>query len=135
MPAPQLNDFLKSINYEKTNLLEDPETSDENEKAYLPYIVNRCLSYFPDTLFMVQEMNTVPFLDKKLQYQYLLNIIRPRKRFHKWEKADVGDDIAVVKEYYGYSNSKAKEALKILTSEQLEYLKIRLNKGGKGKGK
>lgn len=128
---PQLSEFLNSINSTKESLMEDLDTRDEVEKDYSPFVVNRCLSYFPDTLFIVNQINEHAFLDKKLQYDYLLNSIRPRKRFSKWQKPDVVENIDVVKEYFGYSNAHAKEALTILSSDQLEYIKDRLFKGGR----
>lgn len=132
---PELGQFLNSINNTKENLLKDPETLYQTEKDYAPFVTNRCLSYFPDTLFIVNQINEVPFVDKKMQYDFLLNSIRPRKRWSPWQKPGVVDDIDVVKVYYGFSNEKAKEALKILSPDQLNYIKDRLYKGGRTKGK
>ena len=98
----KLGDYLNAINHSKKRLL---DTDDEFvEKQYAPYVVNRCLSYFPDTIFHANQMNCIPSMDKKMHFDYLLNIIRKRKRFSKWLKAE-GDssNIEVVKEYYNYS--------------------------------
>ena len=124
-----LKDYLNSINYTKENLL---DSEDEMwEKKYPPFIVNRCLSGSQDTLMLVNEINQYPHLDKKLQFDFLLNSLRARKRFTRWLKSDKIDDLEYVKEYYGYSNEKAKSALKILNDEQIKTIKDSLNKGGK----
>ena len=108
------------------------DTEDEMwEKKYPAIIVNKCLSAFPETIMLVNEMNMRGHLDKKLQFDFLINSIRPRKRFAKWLKASKVKDIEYVKEYYGYSHAKARSALEILTDSQLEYIKEKLNKGGK----
>ena len=122
-------EFLNSINMTKKDIMVD----DIAEKAYLPYIVNRSLSYFNDTVLMANEMNTKHHLDNKLQYSFLINIVRKRKRFSKWNKPELENDIEVVKEYYGYSNEKARQVLPLLSSSQLSELKIKVNKGGRTK--
>ena len=125
----ELRDYLNAINHSKKNLM---DTDDEMwEKKYPPFIVNKCLSAFPETLMLVNEMNMRTHLDRKLQFDFLLNSIRPRKRFAKWLKASKVKDIEYVKEYYGYSNEKAKAALDILNDEQISAIKTRLNKGGR----
>mgnify|MGYP005997057691 CR=1 FL=1 len=126
----KLGDYLNAINHSKKRLL---DTDDEFvEKQYAPYVVNRCLSYFPDTIFHANQMNCIPSMDKKMHFDYLLNIIRKRKRFSKWLKAE-GDssNIEVVKEYYNYSERKAREALKILSASDLKSMREYLSKGGK----
>ena len=125
----ELNHYLNAINYEKKNLM---DTDDEMwEKKYPPYVVNRCLAPFTDTIMLVNEMNKLHHLDKKLQFDFLLNSIRTRKRFAPWLKEEKIDNLECVKEYYGYSNEKAKSALKILNDEQIKTIKDSLNKGGK----
>ena len=125
----ELKEYLNAINHSKKNLM---DTEDEMwEKKYPPFIVNKCLSAFPETLMLVNEMNMRTHLDKKLQFDFLLNSIRPRKRFAKWLKASKIKDIEYVKEYYGYNNEKAKSALDILSNEQVKTIKDSLNKGGK----
>ena len=125
-------DFVKSINYKKTDLLADDEDG-QIEREYVSYIVNRSLSYTSDTVLHANECNRRPFLDKKLQYHYLLNSVRPKNRFGKWLKTDVEEKIEVIKQYYGYSNEKAREALSILTKEQIELIKLSQDKGGRKK--
>ena len=125
----ELKDYLNAINYQKTNLL---DTDDEMwEKKYPPFIINKCLAPFPDTIFLVNEMNKHHQLDKKLQFDFLLNSLRTRKRFTPWLKASKQKNLEYVKEYYGYNNEKAKSALKILNDEQIKTIKDSLNKGGR----
>ena len=120
-------DFLNSINSTKKDLMEDPDT----EKQYVPFVVNRSLSYFPDTVAIANEMNKYHHLDAKLQYQFLINIVRKRKRFSKWVKPEVQNDVDVVKEYYGYSNEKARQVLPLLTPSHIITLRNKVNKGGR----
>ena len=113
----------------------DLMVDDIAEKGYAPFMINRSLSYFNDTVLMANEMNTKHHLDNKLQYSFLINIVRKRKRFSKWNKPELEYDIDVVKEYYGYSNEKARQVLPLLTSSQISELKIKVNKGGTGRKK
>lgn len=120
-------DFLNSINSTKVNLLDkDPE----NINQYNSFLVNRSLSYFPDTVLISNEMNRLHHIDARLQHDFLINIIRRKKRFSKWDKPQ-STDIECIKEYYGYSDSKAKQIIGLLTSEQLQELKHKVNKGGR----
>ena len=120
-------DVLNSINYTKENLFEDPQSF----KEYSAFMVNRGLSYFPDTILYANEMNQWPQIDKDMQYQYFLNSIRPMKRkFQPWQKSKNDENIDCVKTYFGYSNQKAKEALRILTDEQIAEIKRKTDKGG-----
>ena len=100
-------------------------------KKYPPFIINKCLAPFPETVHLVNEMNVNHHLDSKLQYDFLLNSIRPRDRYTPWLKAKKIKNLEYVKEYYGYSNEKAKSALTILNDEQIEFIKNKLNKGGR----
>ena len=120
-------DYVTAINYSKKNMIVD----EESEKAYLPYMTNRSLSYFQDTVAVANAMNQYHILDNKLQFDFLINIVRKRKRFSKWIKPEIVSDLDVVKEYYGYSNDKAKQALTILTTENLNDIRIRISKGGR----
>jgi len=120
-------DFVNAINSTKKDLMVD----DITEKQYAPYIVNRQLSYFQDTVLLANEMNRYHQLDHKLQFHFLLNTVRNRKRFSKWVKPEVESDLGVVKEYYGYSNDKARQALTILSPDQIEFLKKETRKGGR----
>lgn len=120
-------DFLNTINQTKIDLIaEDSET----EKEYNSFLINRGLSYFNDTVMLANEMNVYHDLDKKLQYHFFLNMVRPRKRFSKWYKKESDTDIEAIKEYYDYSDSQAIQALSILSKSQLAEIKIRLEKGG-----
>ena len=108
------------------------DTEDEMwEKKYPPFIVNKCIAPFTDTLILVNEINQLHHLDKKLQFDYLLNSIRPRKRFTPWVKAKKLKNLEYVKEFYGYNNEKAKVALELLDEKQISAIKERLNKGGR----
>ena len=120
-------DFLNDINYGKSNIMVD----DITEKQYNAFMVNRGLSYFNDTVLMENEMNLNAHLDNRLQFDFLINIVRKKKRFSKWAKAQISDDVEVVKQYYGYSNEKAKNACKLLSSDQIEQLRKKVYKGGK----
>lgn len=124
----ELKDWLNSINQTKNNIMnEDPSS----EKEYAPYIINRCLSGFVDTILYVNELNLNSHLDKKLQYDFYLNSIRTKKRFSPWMRKEEIKDLELVKSYYGYSNEKAKQALNILNKEQLKHIKLQLDTGGK----
>ena len=122
-----LFDFVNSINYSKKDIMET-----ENENEYNSFMVNR-LSYFSDTVGIANEMNIKHHLDNRLQYQFLINIIRKRKRFSKWIKPEIENDIDVVKEYYGYSNEKARQILSLLTPSQIDIIRNKVNKGGRRK--
>ena len=123
----ELKDWLNSINFTKENLIEeDPSVI----KDYPPYIVNRCLSGHLDTVMFANEMNKFPNLDKDLQYHFFLNTLRKKKRFSPWLRKDKVTDLEIIKQYYGYSNEKALQALKILTPDQINFIKQRLDIGG-----
>ena len=122
----ELKDWLNSINFTKENLMEDPTV----KKDYPPYIINRCLSGHLDCVMFVNEMNKYSFLDKDLQYSFYLNTLRKKKRFSPWLRKDKVTDLEIIKQYYGYSNEKASQALKILTPEQIKFIKQRLDTGG-----
>ena len=129
----ELKDYLNAINHEKKNLM---DTDDEMwERKYPAFIVNKCIAPFPDTIHLVNEMNLHNHLDKKLQFDFLLNSIRTRKRFTPWMKASKQKNLEYVKEYYGYNNEKARSALKILSDEQIKAIKDSLDKGGRNNGK
>jgi len=122
----ELKDWLNSINFTKENLIEDPSSV----KDYPPYIVNRCLSGHLDCVLFANEMNKYSFLDKDMQYSFYLNTLRKKKRFSPWLRKDKVTDLEIIKQYYGYSNEKASNALKILTPEQIKFIKQRLDTGG-----
>ena len=125
----ELKDYLNAINYTKEPLLDSDD--EQWEKKYYPFIVNKCVAPFPDTVMLVNEINQLPHLDKRLQFDFLINSLRPRKRFTPWLKAKKLENLEYVKEYYGYNNEKAKEALDILNDEQISAIKRKLDKGGK----
>jgi|TARA_B110000977_G_C10664796_1_gene333293 hypothetical protein len=129
----ELKDYLNAINHTKEKLM---DTEDEEwERKYPPFIVNKCLAPFPDTILLLNEINQYPSIDKKLQFDFLINSLRPRKRFTPWVKAKKLEDIEYVKEFYGYNNEKAKVALTILNNDQIATIKQKLNKGGKQNGR
>jgi|TARA_B100000768_G_scaffold181855_1_gene206910 hypothetical protein len=120
-----LNPFelIKSISNDKKDIL-------ENEKDYNAFMVNRGLSYFPDTVIYANEMNKFHHLDGRLQYQFLINTIRKRNRFSKWNKSIESESINTIKEYYGYSNEKARDVLPLLSNENLKTIRGRIQHGG-----
>ena len=120
-------EYLNAINYSKEDIMKD----DLAEKGYNAFMVNRGLSYFNDTILLANEMNRYHHLDSRLQFDFLINIIRKRKRFSKWIKPEENEVVEIVKEYYGYSNEKARQVLSILTNEQINELKLRVYKGGR----
>jgi len=129
----ELKDYLNAINHTKENLMDSED--EQWEKKYPSYIVNKCLAPFQDTILLVNEINQYPSIDKKLQFDFLINSIRPRKRFTPWLKAKKLENIEYVKEFYGYNNEKAKVALTILNDDQIATIKQKLNKGGKQNGR
>jgi len=123
----ELKDWLNSINFTKDNLIEQDETQ---KKDYPPYIINKCLSGHIDCILYANEMNLHHSLDKDMQYSFYLNSLRKKKRFSPWIRKDKVNDLECIKKYYGYSNEKASQALKILTKEQIKFIKKRFETGG-----
>jgi len=120
-------DYLNTINDTKQDIME----TELDERSYVPFVINRSLSYFADTVGLANVVNQHHHIDKKLQYHFLINIIRKRKRFSKWIKPDLVSDMEVVKQYYGYSNDKARQVLHLLSPEQIEELRKKVSKGGR----
>jgi hypothetical protein len=121
-------EIIPSILQTKKSVIRD----EIDVKDYKAFVVNRSLSYHMDCVLYVNEINSKPWIDPDMQYSYLLNTIRPMKRkFQSWQKSEVDKNIECVKEYFGYSNNKAKEALRILNDEQIAEIKRRTDKGGK----
>ena len=120
-------EFINAINTTKQDIMVD----DTTEKQYNAFMVNRSLSYFNDTVLMANEMNINHHLDNRLQFDFFINIVRKKKRFSKWMKPETFSDVEVVKAYYGYSNEKARQALSLLTNEQIDLLKKKVYKGGR----
>jgi hypothetical protein len=123
----ELKDWLNSINQNKKNLIDDDASI---EKTYSPYIINKCLSAHIDSIMFANEINLNHHVDKKLQYDFYINILRVKKRFSPWIKKEINKDLDCVKSYYGYSNEKAEQALRILNKEQLTFIKNKLEIGG-----
>jgi|TARA_R100000030_G_scaffold65707_1_gene50035 hypothetical protein len=124
-----LTKYLTAINYSKEKLLDTDDR--EWEKKYPPFIINKGLSYFSDTIMYANEMNRLHHASKHMQFSFFLNSIKSRKRFSKWLKASKIKDLDVIKQHFGYSNKRAQEVLSILTKEQIDYIKERLYKGGR----
>lgn len=123
----ELREYLNSINQTKKNVMDENPSA---VKDYPPFIVNKCLAYHLDTILFANEMNKYHTLDKKMQYDFFINSLKPRKRFSPWIKKQTLEHLDLIKEYYGYNHAKSLEALRILTTEQLELIKKALNKGG-----
>lgn len=119
-------EFVNAIHYTKQELIVD----DRSEKQYKPFIINKALSFGLDTIIPANEMNSRPHLGRRLQFSFLINTIRPRKRFNKWLKAEEIEDLGAVKRYYNYSTEKALQAMRILTPDHLNTIKKRLYTGG-----
>ena len=125
----ELKEYLKAINQSKERLM---DTADEMwEKKYPAFVVNRCVYPFSDTILLVNEMNIYNGLDNKLQFHFLLNSTRARKRFTPWLKSSKINNLETIKEYFGYSDQRAKEVLDVLTDEDISYMETKLDKGGK----
>jgi hypothetical protein len=122
-------EFVKAISYSKKDIMVDELI----EKEYNPFIVNRAFSYYPDTILYANEMNQNAHLDSRLQFDFFINIIKKRKRFSPWLKPSEVENLEVLKEYYGYSNEKAKSVLSLFNNKQIENLKERIYKGGRTK--
>ena len=122
-------DFINAINFTKKDLIVD----DITEKEYQPFLVNRTLSHFKDTVLYANEMNVNHHLDNRLQNHFFINIITKKKRFSKWVKPSEIEDLDCIKEHYGYSNEKAKSVLSLLTGDQIKQIKNRMTKGGRTK--
>ena len=120
-------EYANAINYTKKDIMVD----DITEKSYSSYMINRQLSYFPDTVLAANEMNRNHHLDNRLQFDFFINIIRKRKRFSKWHKPETLSDLEAVKKYYGYSNEKARQVLTLLKTDQINELKNKVMTGGR----
>jgi hypothetical protein len=119
-------DFVKSVSYDKKDIMVDAV----EENAYAPFLINKSLSYHQDSLFMTNEMNNRSHLDNRLQYVFLLNTLRKRQRFSKWEKPYLSKKIETIKSYYKISTLKAKEYMEVLSDKQVRELKNRMKTGG-----
>jgi|SRR5210317_1360111 hypothetical protein len=124
-------DYVNAISQTKENMVRNTENDELAIKGYNPFLTNKSLSYHIDTIGVANEMNMRHDADARMQFEYLLNSVRPKKRFAKWVKRVEDEDISSIKEYYGYNDVKAEQALSILTPQQLELIKQKLSKGGK----
>ena len=124
----ELKDWLNSINQTKKNLIDEDASL---EKEYSPYVINRIYSGHLDSIMFANEMNRYHFLPKKFQYDFLLNSLRVKKRYAPWLRKDEIKDLDLVKRYYGYSNEKAKQALRILTKDQINFIRSKFETGGR----
>lgn len=127
-------DYVNSINSTKKNLMRGTENDTLAEKGYNPFLTNRAMSYHHDTIGLANEMNQRSHIDNALQYEFLLNTVRSKKRFAKWDKKEDHGDLATIKEYFDYGDSKALQALTVLTKEQIIQIRKKLEKGGKNVG-
>jgi len=118
----KLTDYLTAINHSKDSLMDGDDLA---EKQYAPFVVNRCLSYFPDTILHANHMNFHHVIDKKCQFDYFVGAVRKRKRFSKWLKNETEEDLEIVKKHYGYSNARAREVMDMLSPEQITEIKNR----------
>lgn len=123
----ELKDWLNSINQTKNDLRKD---NPDVISGYVPYVINKCLAGNIDCVLLVNEVNMYPYASKDMQYDFLLNSIRKKKRFAPWIKHEKIPDLENIMEYYGYSYQKAEQAIKVLTKDQLEDIKQSLDKGG-----
>ena len=122
-------DYVNAINYNKKDIMVD----DLAEKEYNPFIINKALSFFSDTILFANEMNKYHHLDSRLQFDFFINIIKKKKRFSKWLKARDIENLEIIKQYYGYSDEKAKSVLSLFDHSQIDEMKNRIYKGGKRK--
>ena len=127
-------DYLNAINDTKQNVIEDSDNPELAEKLYPPYLVNRGLSFFIDTVYLANEMNRHHHLDNKMQFDFLINIVRKKKRFSKWFKAQPDEEVEAVMDYYGYSQDKARQVVGLLTKDQITQIIKRQCKGGLNDG-
>jgi len=123
-------DFINSISQNKKDLIRSADDPVSAEKEYNAFLVNKGLSYFADTVFYANEMNRYSDLSNKMQYDYLINSIVSRKRFAKWIKSETDDNLELVMQYFGFNAEKAKAALSILSSSDIEMIKQKRKTGG-----
>ena len=127
-------EYLNAINDTKQNVIEDSDNPELAEKLYPPYLVNRGLSFFIDTVYLANEMNRHHHLENKMQFDFLINIVRKKKRFSKWFKAQPDEEVEAVMDYYGYSQDKARQVVDLLTKDQITQIIERQRKGGLNDG-
>lgn len=123
-------DYVNAINFTKQDLMSGTDNDELAEAGYVPFLTNRSLSYFPETILYANEMNMQNHLDKKLQFHYLINSIRPKRRYSKWAKRQDSEDFEAVKQYFKYNNTKTEQALQLLSPDQIRTIKKKLTTGG-----
>jgi hypothetical protein len=123
-------DYINSISQNKENLMRGTYNDELAEREYKPFLTNKSLSYHQDTILISNMMNMNAQLDNKLQYEFLLNIVRPKKRYSKWLKSEVENNVSIISEYYDVPINVAKQYAMVLSNEQIDYLKQKLEKGG-----
>jgi hypothetical protein len=123
-------DYVTAINFNKQDLMSGTENDELAEAGYVPFLTNRSLSYFPETILYANEMNMQNHLDNKLQFHYLINSIRPKRRYSKWAKRQDSEDFEAVKQYFKYNNTKTEQALQLLSPDQIKTIKKKLTTGG-----
>ena len=123
-------DYVSAINFTKQDLMTGTENDELAEAGYVPFLTNRSLSNFADTILYANEMNKNPHIDNKLAFHYYINSIRPKKRFSKWAKRQDSEDFEAVKQYFKYNNTKTEQALQLLSPDQIKTIKKKLNTGG-----
>ena len=128
MPTYKLGEFLSDINVNKTNLLRQDEFA---HKDFSPFVVTRSLSYFKDLILYINDLNMTQDMSKQMQYDYLINIVKKRKRFSRWAKTPKVENLDLIKDYYNYSDKKALEVIDLLSEEDITKIKIKMNKGGR----
>ena len=126
----KLGDYLKAINYTKVAMKDLGDDFEFIKKKYSPFIVKKCLSFFPDSIFQANNMNINHHLDKDIQYEYLLKSTRKRNRFGGWSRKSKSENLDIIKKHFGYSNSKAEEVLDILTDSDINNIRKEVNTGG-----
>lgn len=127
----KLGDFLKSLNQKKTPMKNLDEDLQSTVKSYTPFIINRCMSYFPDTIIQSNNMNFNSGVSKEMHYDYFLYSVRKRNRFSPWLKKENIQDLDIVKEYFGYSDRKTREIFDLLSEEDIEMIKKETYRGGR----
>lgn len=120
-------DFVNSVSFTKVDLLKDEP---EAVKNYVPFIVNKALSYFPDSVLHANEMNKSAHLRPEMQYSFLLNTLRKARRFSKWVKPEANENFRVVQLFYGYNPEKTRRALALLTAEQVQHIRTKVAASG-----
>jgi len=122
-------DYVNSISHKKNDMMQGTDNDELSEQLYKPYVVNKALSYYTDTIFFPNQANQLHHCDNRLQYDYLLNSIKPKRRFSKWVKREDNDEIEMIKIYFNYSEKKARQVYNLLSSDQINNIRNELVRG------